>query len=199
MRDKFVARSLYLLTGIPAVALLASAIATFAGALPKSSPGVAVALLFGAVVTALIPLVLGAVRTVVTQTEVWVQCGFWGPRVPNDRITACRVVPYDWMKFGGWGIKRSFDGTWAYVLSGRGEVVEMTWTGDDGSEHKAQFSAGSPGEVVAAIQRARGSATAPKARIEASAGEDASRREAEAEAEVDAELTSRGDDRVAKS
>lgn len=61
----------------------------------------------------------------------------------------------DWTKFGGWGIKRSGDGTWAYVLNASGDVVELSFSDTDGTARTALFSASNPTAVVAAIERAR--------------------------------------------
>jgi hypothetical protein len=196
LRDKFVGRAQVAMVGFVALWCALGAIATFAAALPKSSPGVGLFLVAMTAFFAFIAVGLGVVRTVVSERELWVQCAFWGPRVPVERIRDCRVVPFEWMKFGGWGIKRSRDGTWAYVVSPTGNVVEVTWTTEDGKEHKALFSASNPAEVVAAVNRARGTAVAPGARVatDESSADAAAAAEAEAErelAEGDAERAKR--------
>lgn len=103
---------------------------------------------------AFLALTLTVVRVVVSEGELYVQYGLWGPRIPIGRIRSCRAVPYDWKEFGGWGIKRSGDGTWAYVTSSRGDVVEVTY--DEGETQKrVLFSASDPRSVVAAVEEAR--------------------------------------------
>ena len=159
LRDKVVSRSLAGLLGFFVLWCGGGAIATFLGLLPKSSVGVGFFLLLMASFFAFLTMTLTVARTMVSEGEVRLQYGLWGPRIPVGSIRRCRVVAYDWKRFGGWGIKRSGDGTWAYVLSGTGDVVELTWMAEDGEEKTVQFSASDPRAFVAAVDEARGATT----------------------------------------
>lgn len=129
-------------------------------------------------------LSLSVLRTVVTTELIHVQYGLWGPRVPIEQITGCSVVKYDWVKFGGWGLKRAADGTWAYTLKNEDEVVSLSWKDDDGEERTAVFSAEEPIDVVAEVNRAR-ALRRDKARVDTSEPADAALDPA-LEAEVEA-------------
>ncbi|MEM1417199.1 MAG: hypothetical protein AAGH15_20035 [Myxococcota bacterium] len=108
-------------------------------------------------------LTLSVVRTVVSAGEVQVRLGLWGPHVAMEDVLAARVRNYPLAKYGGWGIKRGWDGSMAYtILGGTRRVVELTYR-DGGREHTAVFSASDPEGVVAAIARAKG--LGPRARV----------------------------------
>lgn len=95
-------------------------------------------------------ITFAVLRTVVTQTEVNVKYGLWGPRIPLDRIRSCKVVDYDWTRFGGWGIRRGLGGKWAYV-PGPGEVVEIEY----GDGKIVQIGARDARKLSLEINRAR--------------------------------------------
>jgi hypothetical protein len=126
------------------------------------------------------------IRTTVSANELHVQLGLWGPRVPLEAIESCRVIDYDWKKFGGFGLKRAFDGTWSYTVAMDRPVVEVRWT-ENGKKRAAVFNAEDPEAVAAAVQRGREMklAQAPGARIEATN---------EATGALDAELDAMADD-----
>ena len=117
---------------IPALYTLVGSVLTFAGVLPKSSPGIGVMLAaLGVFFTALWATLL-ALRIVVSERQVTVQYGLWGPTLQVADIVECKAIDYDWTRFGGWGIRRSFDGTWAYSLMGDGgRAVEIAWRDGD--------------------------------------------------------------------
>lgn len=192
LRDKVVGRVSLLLLGFAALWCGGGAVASFADLLPKASFGAGVFLVFMTAFFGFLAATLTIVRTVVSEGEVLVQYGLWGPRVPIGRVLGARVVPYDWKRFGGWGIKRDGEGTRAYVMSARGDVVELRYADEKGDERKAQFSASDPAGVVAAIEQARAGrsrARVAEAGTRASdelAGEKAGEAELEAE-EPDAE------------
>lgn len=203
LRDKVVSRISLLLLGLVALWCGGGAIATFANLLPKSSPGVGVFLLAVTAFFVLLAATLTVVRSVVSEGEVLVQYGLWGPRVPIGRVLGARVVAYDWLRFGGWGIKRDGEGTWAYVTSARGDVVELRFLDEGGTERKALFSATDPAGVAAAIEEAR--ATDGRARVadRRAEGDEAARdaeaeTDAEAEAEAEAEPTGDAPRKVAR-
>lgn len=66
---------------------------------------------------------------------------------------SCRVVDYDWKQYGGWGIRRGRDGSWAYVASS-GPVVEVCYT-TGGAQKKVLIGAEDPAALVRAVAAAR--------------------------------------------
>jgi hypothetical protein len=165
-RSKVVARKLALLLLSLGVLLGVLAAASFTFAPVVAS----VAMLAGAFFMTFCGLGLSVLRTKVTSEELHVQYGLWGPRVPIAAITACNVIPYDWKRFGGWGLKRSFDGAWSYTPTLVDRVVSVGWSDDKGKTRNAVFAAEDPDAVVAAVRRARAlttGAAAAKARISA--------------------------------
>lgn len=166
-RDKVVGRRFQFWMAVPALWCLLGTILTFSGLL---GPATWVGVMLG-VLTAFFAFLwatLSVIRTVVSDREVFVQYGLWGPRVPIERVRSCRVVDYDWASYGGWGMKRSPDGTWAYVIS-NGKVVELTWQAEDGIEKKALFSADDAVATVTAIHKAMEMASnkgLPRVRVE---------------------------------
>jgi len=92
-------------------------------------------------------------RTVVTDTEVNVKYGLWGPNIPLSSIQSCKVVDYQWTRFGGWGIRRGWGGKWAYV-PGPGEAVEIQYD-DGGSKKTVLIGAKDPHKLMLEIHKAR--------------------------------------------
>ncbi|MBL8715266.1 MAG: hypothetical protein JNL79_04690 [Myxococcales bacterium] len=191
LRDTKVGRTSLAILGLVTLWCGGGAIGAFLNVLPKSSVGAAVFMTFMTAFFAFLALTLTVVRTVVSEGEVQVQCGLWGPRVPMERVTSCRVVPYDWVRFAGWGIKRSADGTWAYTLDAKSDVVELTWTDEAGEAHAAQFSASDPHAVAAAVEKARATRLRIAVDDEAVASDRAIVEAAAEEAEEAAEGTAR--------
>lgn len=193
-RDKVVGRKFQLALLLPLAWCLGGAIASFAGLLPGSSAGVGAFLVAMSAFFAFLWATLAVIRTVVSDREVHVQYGLWGPRVPIESVESCRVVEYDWARFGGWGIKRDGEGTWAYVFT-NGKVVELTWRETDGTQKKALFSASDPAGVVQAVQQARAglpAAVERSARVRVEGGE-AEADEEEVESSVERTLRSERD------
>ncbi len=122
-------------------------------------------------------------RTIVTDSEVNVKYGLWGPRIPLDRIKSCKVVDYDWTKFGGWGLRRGVGGKWAYV-PGPGEVVEI----EHGDGEIVQIGAQDARKLSLEINRARQERA--NQRIDVASDTDAL---AQAEAGLEAEAAAEAD------
>ncbi len=127
-------------------------LATVAAAVGDSAPVALVAL----------PLVgftwilFSYLRVVVTSKEVHVQLGVFGPKIPIDRIDACTVEEYKPLRYGGWGIRRGLDGSWAYSIPGgthRG--VRIEYRSGSGKKKAVFVSSNDAEEVAAAIARAR--------------------------------------------
>ena len=113
---------------------------------------------------AMIWVVFAVLRVHVTQSEVHIQYGLAGPHIPLDAIESVEVVDYKLSEFGGWGIRRSMDGTWAYSLMGdSAKVVKITWT-VDGKTKKVVVSSRNPPELAAQIDKAR-AATSRRVRV----------------------------------
>jgi len=185
-RDKRVSRGMALLLALPAVFTLWFTVylglnnATASRPVPEAAlPFVLAGLVAFAGMFALLSLSFAVLRTVVTDREVIVKYGLWGPRIPLEAITECKVVPYEFHKFGGWGIRRGIGGTWAYV-PGSGDVVEIAYT-VEGKTKRVQVGAENAQLVASEIQHAR-EATARSLRIEATDAEEPTAQEAEREA-----------------
>jgi hypothetical protein len=169
-RDKRISRMMAAVLAAPA--LLIWFLAVFVGLVNSTSdkpipPGILPFVLLGmglfGVLYLLLALTFAVLRTVVTERHVVVKYGLWGPTIDIDAITDCRVIDYEWTKFGGWGIRRSSDGTWAYVPSS-GEVVELRYRDED-KEKRILVGAQNARALAAEIQQARQAATR-RARIE---------------------------------
>ncbi len=159
-RDKRVSRGIAGILMLPALLTLAFTLfigftnATAARPVPAQAlPFVLAGLVAFSGMFALLSLTFSVLRSVVTDREVIVKYGLWGPRIPLDSITSCKVVPYQWTQFGGWGIRRGLGGVWAYV-PGPGDVVEIAYT-EDGKEKRIQVGAQNAPMLAAEIQRAR--------------------------------------------
>ena len=132
-------------------------------------------------------VVLGVVRFVVTERAIHVKYGLWGPTIPLDNVVSYKVVEYDWLKYGGWGIRRGIDGSWAYV-PGSGNVVEITYR-DGKKEKKVVLGAHDAHALARSIGEAT-AATAAQVRVASAASAALERGDAEhLEDEVDREHT----------
>lgn len=140
---------------LPALWTFGGMVLTLVAALPGAS--LAVAAFLGAM-TLFFALVWAAflvLRVAVTDRSVHVQYGLWGPKIDLATVTGCKVVDYDWKRFGGWGIKRDAEGTWAYTLMGEGpRAVEIAWR-EGGVERRVVVSSRTPDELVASILQAK--------------------------------------------
>lgn len=152
-------------------------------------------------ITALLMMLLGllfaVLRITVTLREVHVQYGLFGPKIPVASIEDCKAVKYDWKDYGGWGIRRGADGSWAYNMVGdAGRAVRIEWVDAKGKKNVTLVASPDPEALARAIQQARLGAGAPGARIAAGVGaglrvpaeprEDEFEAEEEADAEVEA-------------
>lgn len=159
-RDKKVSRGMAALLAVPG--LLNWAIAIFIaivnGSSQKPVPPEMLPVVIGALVASGfmfmgLGLMFGVVRTIVTEQEVNVKFGLWGPRIPLAAIRSAAVVDYHWTEFGGWGIRRGRDGTWAYVPGGK-RVLELRYTAG-GKEKRVLVGCENPDETARKIEQAR--------------------------------------------
>lgn len=204
-RDKIkVPGKFFLLFALPILIQVVtfSAVALAGNPIP---PAVLLMLPFTALLMALVALLFAVLRVTVTRREVIVQYGLFGPRIPIGAIRDCKAVKYDWMTYGGWGIRRGMDGSWAYNMVGdAGRAVRIEWTDAKGKKQVTLVASPNPDALAAAIQEARGAAGAralragdaegPKARV----AREPDLAEFEAEAEAEAEAILREEERVKK-
>ncbi len=181
-RDKTVWRAGLAILGVPALYSIGATIALALG------PDRLWALvpLFAAVVLTACTALFTVLRVVVSTREVHVQYGLFGPRIPVDSIVEVKVVIYDWTEFGGWGIKRSGDGTWAYSVMGKGKrAVRIAWT-KDGEKHAAVVTSQDAEGLASAIEHARAAGQArPRVRVEVDEQDGTRAEHAEAQVEID--------------
>ena len=98
-----------------------------------------------------------ALRVTVSEGAVNVQYGPIGPTIPIRSISEAKATTYDWKKFGGWGIKRSFAGEWIYNMPGDGgRAVRVCWRDAKGRDKVTLIGSRDPDSLADAIARARG-------------------------------------------
>lgn len=159
-RDKHVSRRMAGFIG--AAGLLQIAIAIFVafvnGSSSKPMPPtmlpvfVASMIAFG-IAMMVLGVAVGVLRTVVTKKAVHVKYGLWGPTIPLEAIQSCRVTEYDWTEFGGWGMRRGMNNSWAYVPKS-GPVVEVKYL-EDGKTKRVLIGASDAASTAQAIEAAR--------------------------------------------
>lgn len=74
--------------------------------------------LFALPILAAVTVLLSHLRVVLTREHLHIQYGLWGPKVAVQDIVSMRVETYSMMRYGGFGIRRSLDGYWAYSTPG---------------------------------------------------------------------------------
>lgn len=190
-RDKMKAPKLFF--AILLLPMLIQLVALIAVALSPAPVPIATYLPFPFTVglLALIGLLFSVLRVTVTRREVYVQYGVFGPKIPIEQIVSAEAVAYDWKQYGGWGIRRGRDGSWAYNMMGdAGRAVRIVWSDGKGGTNTTLVASSDPEALARAIQVARGgkriaaSPAAAKARVAPIDREF----QAEADAEVEAAL-----------
>ncbi len=167
--------------------LLISVVTTSLAAL-KAGPAALLPLLFTVPLLSIMWLLFSVLRISVTNDEVYVQYGLFGPKIAVRDIEKCAAVDYDWKRYGGWGIRYGRDGSVAYNMMGdRGRAVEILHRKGDKTK-RLLVASPDPDRLAAAINeaRARAAGGAQAKRIAAVAGDpgDEIARQAEAEAEA---------------
>lgn len=119
--------------------------ATGPGGTPVALTGPAV----GLVVVVLMWVLIPGTRTTVTREQVLVHFGRWpNPvRIAVADIQSCRPVTYRplW-QFGGWGIRRSWNGVWAYTARGnRGLLLYLS------GERRVLLGSDDPARLASAL------------------------------------------------
>lgn len=184
--DKIVAPAWFrLLLLLPILILVASAVSAHAPAT-----------MLGGLPVILVWILFSVLRVSVSEGELHVQYGLFGPKVPIADILSCEAVDYDWKKYGGWGIRRGFDGSVAYNMVGdRGRAVRVVYR--KGRWTKTILVATrDPDRLALAVQQARVLAAAkaftegdPRLRVKPAPDE------IDAEAEREAEAALHDEDR----
>lgn len=151
---------------------------------PEVLPFVVAGLVLMSLLFVGLAIAFGVLRTLVTRRAVHVKYGLWGPTIELDRVRAARVKPYSLVKYGGWGIRRGLDGSWAYVAAGTGDVVEIEYVDERGREKKVVVGPQDPQALVRAIERER---QKPRVRIEEFEPPRSARNSGDAELEAQAE------------
>jgi hypothetical protein len=157
-RERTVWRLHWILLLAPILTLVASVMG-FLGMGTKPMPiPVAIAMIpFSALLVGVWAMFL-ALRTTVTEREVIIQYGVFGPRIPLEGVDSCEAKDYPQLAFGG-GVKW-VAGAWAYTLWGQGtRAVRIEWHDARGKKHATIVSSPDPDALAAAILTARAAAT----------------------------------------
>lgn len=134
--------------------LLASLIGVITGGVPIV--GALASTLLSLLLVGMMALVFSHLRMVVTDHALHVQLGLWGPKIPLEQIQSIRACPYDWKKYGGWGIRYGLDGSFCYSIpGGTGECVEIEWVNEKGKTVRHVVSSDDAAGIVATVQNAR--------------------------------------------
>jgi hypothetical protein len=143
-------------------------------------PGGKPSALLGMIPVALVWLLFSVLRVSVSEDELFIQYGLFGPRIPIADVVSCEAVEYDWKKYGGWGIRFGVDGSVAYNMMGdRGRAVRIVYR--KGARTKTVLVASpDPERLALAVQQARVLSASrayadgdPKLRVAARPDEDA--------------------------
>ncbi len=145
-RDRMVAGTkLNLLLATVALIMIGTAVAT----------GSMMSALIGLPVVALVWLLLGVLRVTVSKQHVDVQYGLFGPKIPIRAIESAVAIKYNWLAFGGWGIRRGMDG-WMYnMLGDGGNAVRITWRDGKGQEVVTYIGTKTADTLATEINRAQ--------------------------------------------
>lgn len=102
-------------------------------------------------------LTMSHLRVTVTREIVHIQYGLFGPKIAVSSIVDARAVPYDWKKYGGWGMRYGKGGAIAYsVTGGRKMGIELDVRDKNGKVTTIFASSDEPEELVRGIEKATG-------------------------------------------
>jgi len=114
------------------------------------------ALLFSLPLMALAWLLFSVLRVTVSAGSVNVQYGLFGPEIPIAAIESAEATSYDWKRFGGWGIRRNFQGEWIYNMPGDGgRAVRLVWRDAKGRRRVVLIGSPRAEALAEAVQGAR--------------------------------------------
>src|SRR5262249_32457496 len=139
--------------------IVSALILTVVALTTRAPPFLPLAILPSVLISVPIWLLFSVLRATVTTSHVHIQYGLLGPKIPLENIQSCEAVSYDWMQYGGFGVRKGLDGTWAYNMMGdQGRAVKLCWTNDRGKVVNTLVSASDPDAFVAAVAEAKGRA-----------------------------------------
>lgn len=103
-------------------------------------------------------VLMSTLRVTVTDAQVTIQYGPWGPRIPLDRIEKCEAEDYQLWKYGGYGIRYSIvERAWCYNMIGdKGKAVRIEYRTDSGKLKRVLVASASHVALANAINQARG-------------------------------------------
>jgi hypothetical protein len=120
----------------------------------------AFASLLGLPLLGLVWLLFLYLRVTVTSDAVHVQLGLFGPKIAIADVVEATVAKYDVLKYGGWGIRLGLDGSVAYSVPGYGGRGLRVRFNKGGKERVVFVTTPNPDELIAAIDKARGTRVA---------------------------------------
>jgi hypothetical protein len=107
-------------------------------------------------ILAIVWLLFLYLRVTVTHDMLHVQLGLFGPKIPIGDIVEVIVDRYDALKYGGWGIRLGLDGSVAYSVPGHGGKGLRIRFMKGGRERTVFVTSPNAEELLAAIERVRG-------------------------------------------
>lgn len=131
-------------------------------------------------ILAAVTLLLSHLRVVLTETHLHIQYGLWGPKIAIEDIVSARVEAYSMMRYGGFGIRRSLDGVWAYSTpGGNGQALVIEARDGKGGTRKLCVTLDQAERFREVIETLRGRAQGTRVRVAAEAPAGATGAEAE--------------------
>jgi hypothetical protein len=145
----------------------------------QRTPWLMTAIIAGAGIALIVPLVFGVpgawltavttlpilfmvwalfavLRVTVSQGNVNIQYGLFGPTIPIAAIEAVAPTEYKWTSFGGWGIRRGPGGSWVYNMPGdKGRAVRIEWRDAKGRRRVTLVGSKDHLELAKTIEKAR--------------------------------------------
>src|SRR5690606_12007442 len=107
-------------------------------------------------ILALVWLFFAVLRVTVSQGSLQVQYGLFGPTIPIAAVESAVPVSYDWKRLGGWGIRRSIEGTWIFNMPGDGgRAVQVTWHDARGKQRVTLIGSRRAEQLAQSIREAR--------------------------------------------
>lgn len=119
-------------------------------------PGAWLGAMIGLPIIFMVWMLFAVLRVTVSQRQVQVQYGLFGPSIPISSIEAVAPTEYKWTTFGGWGIRRGPDGGWLYNMPGdKGRAVRIDWRDAKGRHRVTLVGSKNHVELAKTIEKAR--------------------------------------------
>ena len=104
----------------------------------------------------LLYVMFAVLRVTVSERELAIQLGLWGPRIPIHAIVSARATTYKFTDFGGWGIRHSPSKGTMYNMPGDGgHALEVVWHTGGGRKKTTWVGTREAEALVRAIDEAR--------------------------------------------